>query len=281
MNVVIVGGDDALERVLAARFALNGRQVRHVAPAQIDALYSLEPVDEGERSLLIDVASRATILGAKARFSQAEYERAVARCAERAWPYLLLSDCRVFGGGHQRHRESDSTAPDSAEGRAFASREAVLAVSHPQHVVVRSGPLLTADDPNPLTRLVALLHAGGVVPASTEQRFSPVAPDDIARVIAAIVDQLDCGAQCWGIYHYCSADTASPYEFAEAILAAANQYWALPDSVAVAAAPASLWSGDFPLLNCQHIRDTFGIQQFAWRKAIPDLLKQMQKGKSS
>jgi hypothetical protein len=34
----------------------------------------------------------------------------------------------------------------------------------------------------------------------------------------------------------------------------------------------------FPLQQCQRIRDTFGIQQLPWRRAIPDLLKQLYQG---
>ena len=47
----------------------------------------------------------------------------------------------------------------------------------------------------------------------------PVAADDAARVVLAILDQLSTGIEPWGVYHYGSADTATYFEFAEALLA--------------------------------------------------------------
>ena len=84
-----------------------------------------------------------------------------------------------------------------------------------------------------------------------------------------------CGAPCWGTYHYHSSDAASGYEFAEVVLAAAAQYWDVGGAhVQLQAVPGEPYGGVFPLLNCQRIRDTFGVQQLPWRRAVPELLKQ-------
>jgi dTDP-4-dehydrorhamnose reductase len=95
-------------------------------------------------------------------------------------------------------------------------------------------------------------------------------------------DQLACNARCWGVYHYHSSDPATGYEFAEVVLAAAAQYWALDaDRAPLQASIDDPLASLYPLLNCQRIRDTFGIQQLPWRKAIPQLLKTIYAGETS
>jgi len=114
------------------------------------------------------------------------------------------------------------------------------------------------------------------------QRFCPTPVADIARVIAAIHDQLDCGAMPWGTFHYESADPTNAYEFAEVVLAAAMQYWPMGEgAVQLRSAPADSAADVYPLLNCQRLRDTFGIQQLPWRRTISSVLKQIYARNSS
>jgi dTDP-4-dehydrorhamnose reductase len=141
---------------------------------------------------------------------------------------------------------------------------------------LRTGPLIASCGDNLLTRLLRQLRSGGEVVVPDAQRFCPTPAADVARVIAAIHDQLDCGAACWGIYHYESADPANGYEFAEVVLAAATQYWPIAEDTAHLHGAATDGAAEiFPLLSCQRIRDIFGIQQLPWRKAIPAMLKQI------
>lgn len=205
------------------------------------------------------------------------FQRLVDDCQARGLPLLMLSDSRVFAlARNQRYRELDLPAPTSATGEQLLRYEHYLTAHCEHHIILRTGPLLAPSASNLLADLVRQLQRGGIIPAATEPRFCPTSIADLARVIAAICDQVDCAAQCWGIYHYHSSDAATFYEFAEVVLAAASQFWNLGDSVQLQADADAARGSDYPLLHCQKIRDTFGIQQLQWRKAIPDLLKQMQ-----
>jgi dTDP-4-dehydrorhamnose reductase len=167
-------------------------------------------------------------------------------------------------------------------GTELLRREQYLSEQLQHHVILRTGPLIASGGVNLLSDLLQRFRNDGVVSASSAPRFCPTPAGDVARVISAICDQLDCAAQCWGIYHYHSSDAASSYEFAEVLLAAAMQYWDVGGSrVQLQAAMQEPFGGVFPMLNCQHIRDTFGIQQLPWRKAIPQLLKTIYAGESS
>lgn len=201
----------------------------------------------------------------------------IANCNEGAWVWLLLSDSRVFPASSKRRVvEADAPDPSTPAGRQLLTRENFIANAVDRHIVLRTGPLIASRGDNLLTRLLRKLRAGGAVTVPEAQRFCPTSAADIARVIAAIHDQLDCGANCWGTYHYESSDPVTGYEFAEVVLAAAMQYWPIAEnSVQLRTATADDAVDVLPLLNCQRIRDNFGIQQLPWRKTIPPLLKQI------
>ena len=96
----------------------------------------------------------------------------------------------------------------------------------------------------------------------------------MGEVVSALLDQLSTGVQPWGIYHYGSSDTATYYEFAEAMLAAASQFSEFSASaVQLEREPDGLT----PLnraLECGKIRNTFAIKQVPWRSSIADIIKQ-------
>jgi dTDP-4-dehydrorhamnose reductase len=185
----------------------------------------------------------------------------------------------VFAPAKQRQRETDPVSAVAPIGAALAARERHLAERLARHIVLRTGPVIAERGDNLLTQTLRQLRGGGTIAAADAPRFCPTPADDVARVIGAMHDQLDCAAQCWGIFHYHSSDPASHYEFVEVLLAAAAQFWQL--DAQVAAEPAAAGGAAFPLLGCQRIRDTFGIQQLPWRKAIPALLKSIYAAESS
>jgi dTDP-4-dehydrorhamnose reductase len=95
----------------------------------------------------------------------------------------------------------------------------------------------------------------------------------VANVITAITEQLHFEADAWGIYHYCSADRVSEYQFAEAILAQAAQYGEPGSTEPISRAQADL-SHTGGLLGCQKILNTFGIKQRSWRRNLPAAVRE-------
>ena len=204
------------------------------------------------------------------------FEHLAAHANAHEWVWLLLSDSRVFpASGKRRYAEGDDPAPAVPVGERLLARERDIAANIARYLVLRTGPLIDSRGDNLLTRLLEQFRNGAVaVPES--HRFCPTPADDVVRVVGAMHDQLDCGAACWGVYHYESADPVTGYEFAEVVLAAATQYWRLAESaVQLHSVGSESAEAMFPLLDCQRIRDTFGIQQLPWRRAIPTLMKRI------
>lgn len=283
MKALIVCSQPSTQLALERQLQRRGQTFASFAPSRLDDLAGeLAGAAEDSIGLLpvLDAASRELNQEGSEGFPAAAFQQLVERCRQHEVPLLMLSDSRVFPGAlKQRYREIDTPAPAPGPGALLLERERYLAQHCPRHVILRTGPLLAPSGANLLTDLVQAFRRGGVVPVAAEPRFCPTPVADVARVVSGILDQLDCAAACWGIYHYHSSDAASCYEFAEVVLAAAAQYWDVGGShVQLQASVAETCGGVFPVLSCQRIRDTFGIQQLPWRSAVPHLLKQLYEG---
>jgi dTDP-4-dehydrorhamnose reductase len=281
VRILIVYNEPSLQLALESQLQQRGYTVGCVALT--DAAAQFVELDDAADYLVIDCASREFAADGAPVFADTQFRQLVDLCRQQRARLLLLSDSRVFpGGGKQRYRESDNAPPSSAAGKHLRSREQYLSEHLRQHIIVRAGPLFASTGINLLTDLLRRFRAGGIASVSSAPRFCPTPVADAARVISGVCDQLDCAAEGWGAYHYHSSDAASEYEFAEVLLAAATQYWDVGGShTQLLATEGEPFGGVFPILNCQHIRDTFGIQQLPWRKAIPQLLKTIYAGESS
>lgn len=265
--------DCGLREALEAQFREHRQTIVWLAPGQMP---SSELIEADEPALIVDCLGTAGN-PCVPRLQDELLALLIAQCNERDWIWLLLSDSRIFPAAvKKRFIETDAPAPNTAAGQQLLVRENFIAEKIARHIILRVGPIIAPQGNNLLLRLLARMRVGGLVTLPEAQRFCPTPVTDIARVIAAIHDQLDCGASSWGPYHYESADPTSGGEFAEVVLAAATQYWPIGDgAVQLRSAIVDSVADVYPLLNCQRIRDTFGIQQLSWRRAIPFLLKQI------
>ena len=189
-------------------------------------------------------------------------------------PFLLLSGARVFSGSEARdYREDDYPDGVSSISQLLIAAEAALRDNCEQHLILRTGPVFSPHGVNVVTHMLGQLHEGEVLKLSRRQQGCPLPADDAARVISGVIDQVSCGLQAWGIYHYSSPDVTNCYEFAEVLLAAASQYEDFsPDVVQLATDedPEVVSRG----LDCSKIRDTFAIKQQSWRVCVAGQVKQ-------
>lgn len=195
-------------------------------------------------------------------------------CQRTETAYLFVSSSRVFSGQLERpYVEQDPLDNEEAVGQLLARAEQLVAEACTSHLILRLGPIFSYEGTNLITQMLGPLREGDSLILDNNLRGCPVAADDGARVILALLDQLGTGLQPWGIYHYGSSDTATYYEFAEALLASASQFFEFSSSAVQLERESE---GLRPLnrtLNCSKIRNTFAIRQVPWRSAIGDLVK--------
>lgn len=212
----------------------------------------------------------------------ANQERAVERLAELCQHYQLVllqpSSYRVFDGVRTTaYSEKDEVAPLDARSRALWRIEQTVRALCPRHVLLRFGWLLD-DSPNGLMgRFLRRLEQGEKMALADDRRGNPTPVDDAARVMLAVIKQLDCQAPLWGTYHYGGHEASTPLVVGQAIYAEAAKYreFSLEGMSAIAHAdcPDAVDEPQHGVLACKKIFNTFGIKPRAWRAGLPHLLE--------
>ena len=280
MRVLILGSDTSLGVALIRRQAMLGRHELVLMSCSAcrwkSERQAKKSIARAKSETVVDL--RLEIAGDGALpIQEVDLQRShwVAKACHRTnATYLYVSSSGVFSGELQRpYLEEDSPDSDEVAGRLLARAEQVAADVCLRHLILRLGPVFSNQGTNLITRLLGLLREGASVVLDNNLRGCPVAADDGARVLLAVLDQLGTGLEAWGIYHYCSADTATYYEFAEALLASASQF---SEFSAAAVQLEYQTDGVRPLnrtLDCSKIRNTFAVRQIPWRSAIGDVVK--------
>ena len=193
-------------------------------------------------------------------------------CAAAGIALVHISCAEVFDGLEETpYNEEYQPAPISAYGRSKATGEALVRRHLPRHVILRTGWLFSARGDSVVRRLLDQARQQTAMEVSDLLIGSPTAAADLARVILAVIKQLDCGGDGWGTYHYAGAEPISWFGFCEAVIAAARQYEDLALERLQPVSRAPLGWRDLPLntrLDCSRIRGTFGIHQRAWRTGL-------------
>ncbi|MCB1842082.1 MAG: sugar nucleotide-binding protein [Halioglobus sp.] len=196
-------------------------------------------------------------------------------CQRTGTAYFYISSSRVFSG-HLGRPYNERDVPDNDEGvaRLLRSAEEVVTQTCERHLLLRMGPIFSYEGANLISQMLGPLRDGDSLILDDNLRGCPVAAEDGARVVMALLDQLSTEIEPWGTYHYGSSDTATYYEFAEALLASASQFFEFSASaVQLEREPDGLRSLN-RTLDCTKILNTFAVRQVPWRGAVSDMVKE-------
>ena len=273
MHVLVVHDYGPLGRVLLDRLRASHLRVSPLLisdPARVDlhALASWIPDDT-------DLIVNALWLGDP---EQAEADREATHEAafslplalaghalERGMAMLQLSSCYVFDGRKQdAYIASNPGQPINELGRWQWECEQALRSQLPRHIILRTGWSLAR-----IAKKVYQNSANAeALPLPDRCHGQPVAVKDLARVMAAIIMQLDCGAEVWGTYQYAGAEEISLYELGLAIADMPG----IPEGIRVVDETPD-WGYLEPVnttMVCTKIRNTFGIKQLPWRRWLEE-----------
>ena len=197
-------------------------------------------------------------------------------CARLNVPLIQLSSYRVFGDDNKsKHSEKDTPEPNSDVGRAFLTAESAVTEAQARSLILRTSWVIGSYGDNLLTRLMEALQQKQPWQLNARLRGAPTALSDLARVIVALIKQINSGADCWGIYHYSSGDACTEVEFAEHLWEALKQQdyqgpepqWQLEDRAPEGTPVSALLSG-------LRVRNDFGVQTRTWRTYLLPIVKQ-------
>lgn len=190
-------------------------------------------------------------------------------CARLKIPVIHLSSSYVFDGIKAGpYVESDPCNPQNIYGRSKVQGEHALKSALDEHIVLRTGPVFSEWGDNFLKSVLAISDKQHQENYIDDQLFAPTSAHDVARVIIAILRQLDCGVSAWGTYHYSSLESTSWHGFAHDIVKELSKYKSvtLSDLLPVRSAQYN-HRASRPLntiLNCDKILETFGVRQRSW-----------------
>lgn len=200
------------------------------------------------------------------------------RCSRKyGLPLVFISTGAVFDGCKASAHEDDPYNTITEYGKFYASIESLIIRKLRKHIILRTGWLYSAVGDNFLTSVIDYASSNNLISLNSAAKGCPTAEQDVARVIIAILLQVDLGAENWGVYHYVSADTALGFQFMEAIVAQASQY-----DQNINPKQLNFEHNDNPLpafyfeavvLKCHKLLEAFGIHQRPWRSLLGPMVK--------
>lgn len=210
-----------------------------------------------------------------------EQEQVVAQlaklCAANNCTLLQPSSYRVFDGLRTTaYSETDECKPLSERGKALLRMEQSIRELCPQHIILRFGWLLDDSHSSLLGRVLQRAQEHIALELADDRRGNPTPIDDAARVMLAIIKQLDCAASLWGTYHYGAQEAATSLSVGQAILSEAK-FWVPSISQEIdarghASFTDAIIEPQHGVLDCRKITYTFGIKPRSWRASMSDLL---------
>ena len=286
MRLMLLGGGNALGQALIRLGAEE--EIDFLAPAAPeqgwDASSLTTLLDDNRPDVVINLAYYVDWFQ-KSHVEDAvlaSQERAVERLAElgQHHQFVLLqpSSYRVFDGARTTaYNEKDEVAPLDSRSSALCRMEQSVRSLCPRHVLLRFGWLLDDSRDGLLGRYLQRLEQREEFFLADDRRGNPTPVEDAARVMLAVLKQLDCGAPLWGTYHYGGHEASTPLVVGQAIYAEAAKYreFSLEGMSAIAHAdcPDAAVEPQHGVLACKKIFNTFGIKPRAWRAGLPNLLE--------
>lgn len=275
MHVLVVHDYGPLGRVLLERLRETHLQVSPLLISEVDSveLTALANWVPHDTDLIVnalwladpELAENDPEFAHKASFSLpvalAEY------ASEHGMSLLQLSSSYVFDGRKQSaYIASNPGQPVNELGNWQWESEQAIRTLLTRHILLRTGWSLGRF----LRKVQEVAARSDTIKLPGKCHGQPVTVTDLARVITAIVKQIDCGAEVWGTYQYAGAEDISLYELGLAIAGLPG----IPSGLRVVDEMTD-WAKLEPAnatMICTKIRNTFGIKQLSWRSGLSEEL---------
>jgi dTDP-4-dehydrorhamnose reductase len=183
----------------------------------------------------------------------------------------------VFAGDQiEPYAEDHEVSPQTTYAKSKLQGEELVRSALPSHIIVRTGWLFSARSGGFVRELLEKAREQDVIQVTDGLLGDPTPAADLARVILAMIKQLDSGATCWGTYHYSASESISWFGFVESVIAAARQYADISLERLDAVPHSQLDQHSRTInsrLNCDKILSAFGIHQRTWRSGLMQVVR--------
>ena len=193
-------------------------------------------------------------------------------CAALSIPFLHVSTDYVFDGSGTAPWAVDSPpAPLGAYGRSKALGERLIQESGVRALILRTSWVFSPYGSNFVKTMLRLGAERASLTVVDDQVGGATSAASIAHCLLRLTEALLGGAE-GGVFHFSGAPDGSWAAFARAIMAEAGL------ACVVEPIPSSAYPTPAPRprnsrLDCQALRDRFGISRPDWRADLKDVLK--------
>ncbi len=200
-------------------------------------------------------------------------------CKRLSIPLMHLSTDYIFDGQKRAaYAEDDEPHPISVYGESKLEGERLLTSVLEKYVILRVSWVFSEWGSNFVKTMTRLAGEKEMLKVVDDQIGAPTPANDIARVIIAMIRQLECGADAWGCYHYSGREVSNWYELACQVVEQARLYREVTvKQIETQKTKEYGYIAARPLnsqLNCQKILEVFGIKQRSWKPEMARVVKE-------
>jgi dTDP-4-dehydrorhamnose reductase len=207
--------------------------------------------------------------------------RLAAWCALESVPLIHISTDFVFDGTKRTpYLEDDARNPLSVYGRTKSQGEGAVRLVLPEHIILRTAWVYSADGNNFLKTMLRLGAERDCVRVVADQAGTPTTADDIAGALLDMAASITSKrvAEPWGTYHFVAGGQTTWHGFAAEIFAqAAALGLKTPKLEAITTAdyPLPAVRPAYSVLDTAKIGATFGIAPNPWQTGVAETVRQL------
>jgi dTDP-4-dehydrorhamnose reductase len=285
-RVLVVGCNTRLADAFIATFSSGGQQrvIVQDGASLIDDSSMFETIRMRRPDFVVNCLVEAGV-------DRAETDPTKCREINHDLPVRLAIACREFGAALVQlstdyifdgqkdiaYFEDDAPNPLNLYGQSRLEAEFDVRNLLDRHIILRVSHLFAPGPRSFIANLLSMGRMANELSMIEDERGCPTSIYDVARVIAALIDQLHAGAGAYGVYHLGCQGDASWFELGECVIAQARQYEDLRvkefkgisgDSIqGRAKRPRQL------ILSMSKLLHNFGIQPRSWRQGLAETVE--------
>ncbi len=201
-------------------------------------------------------------------------------CAAADVPLIHISTDYIFDRqAHVPVREDEAANPVNVYASSKLAGEEAVRTATKQHLILRVGWLYAAHGQNFLRTMLKLGAEREALSIIDDQYGVPTSAADVAAAITGIITKWRQDEVIeYGTFHYAAVGTATWFEFAREIFAAAQGCgFSAPRLTAIdtSSYPTPAKRPRYSVLDCNRISQTYGPERRPWQHGVCDAVSQI------
>jgi dTDP-4-dehydrorhamnose reductase len=201
---------------------------------------------------------------------------------EKNIPLLHISTDYVFDGTKsEAYSENDAVSPLGIYGISKWQGEETIRQTLPEHIILRVAWVFGAQGNNFVKTMLRLAKDRDELSVVADQFGMPSPAKDIAKTLIILAEQYQKEKTLeWGTYHYCGDEKVSWCGFAKEILKQAKEQGLIEKDIKVNAITTAEYQDPTKrpansMLDCEKIKNTFGIEMPSWKESLNQVLTEL------